>query len=158
MDRRLRPRKPLEKENIQPAKRTRRALSPIEQTVRTAIGEKNILPGKRARRAFSTIEREPANQSKKKIDFQNVQTQTDTNCCLASTNVQLVRELIAQNNLIQQKDQKYIKMLERFYLEKTQLTAENEEQNLEIARLNARIHKMESEPLVHIDCNGKFTG
>lgn len=134
MDRRLRPRKPTGKENVQPAKRTRRAFSTVERTVHF---EEVVI------------------ESKKNAGVQTEQTPTEY--CLASTNAQLVQELIVKDNLIQERDQKYIEMLERFCVEKTHLTEENKEQRMEIVRLNARITEMENMPLIPIDNIGEFS-
>lgn len=94
-------------------------------------------------------------ESKKDVGVQTEQTPTEY--CLASTNAQLVQELIVKDNLIQERDQKYIEMLERFFVEKTHLTEENKEQKMEIVRLNARITEMENMPLIPIDDIGEFS-
>lgn len=138
----LRPRKFAAKENIQPAKRTRRAFSTIERIVHTES------PQMKRTKSPQTVQ-------VKNVSFvQNIQTQTE--CCLEATNAKLVEQLIAKNNLLQLKDQKYIQMLQRFYLVKEQLTAEIQQKTVEINGLNERIRLMENEPLIDVEPNGKY--
>lgn len=146
---RPRSRKDIEMENTnrQPAKRTRRAISTIEK------GNVNPQPAKIIKRTISTIERCLQLKQVQPMKFSNVSSQTDD--CLAATNAQLAQELIAKTNLLQENDQKYIKMLGRYYLEREKLLMENREKSLEIAQLKERIEHMQNEPLVEIAKNGK---
>lgn len=178
MDRRvLRPRKETGKENLQPTKRTQRAFSTIERSVQMKAvelakssnvpkesGKENLQPAKRVQRAFSTVERsvqmeavelaKSSNARANKITkSSNVSTQTD--CLLTATNAQLTHELILKNELIQKKDQKYIEMLEQFYLQKERLTSENREKTLEITDLREHIRLLQNQPLIELANNGE---
>lgn len=126
----LRPRKEPEKENCQhqPVKRTRRAISTIERSTFREVQE--VQPMKRS-------------------------SSTQTDCCLTVTNALLTQELIAKNDFIQQKDQKYINMLERSYLQKEKLSSQIHEQQLEIARLNQQIQSIQNAPLIEFENNGE---
>lgn len=118
----LRPRKVAAKENLQPAKRTKRAISCFERIPKAAEQALNIA---------------------------HVSTSTQTENCLVATNAELTRQLIAANNLLHQKDKKYIEMLEKFYLLKEKLMDENR-------LLKERIQSLEIEPLVQVAVNGKL--
>lgn len=83
-----------------------------------------------------------------------VSTQTD-NCLLSATNAKLVDQLIEKNRMIEKKDQQYIQMLERFYLVKERLSAENREKRDEIAQLTEAIRTIRAEPLVHFVNDGR---
>lgn len=128
----LRPRKEPEKENYQPQ------------------------PVKRTRRAISTIERRIFREC---VEVQSVKclstSSTQTDCCLTVTNALLTQELIAKNDCIQQKDQKYIAMLERSYLQKERLLSQIHEQQSDIARLNQQIQSMQNAPLIEFENNGE---
>lgn len=134
-----------------------------KRVLRSRVGKEkeNILyqPAKRTRRAISTIEciaqlksAAAASETKKKIDASS-QTSDD---CLASTVRQLTGELIAKGNLLLQKDQKYIEMMQMYYLERETLRADNREKTLEIIQLNERIVNLQNMPLVPIEINGKL--
>lgn len=128
----LRPRKEPQKENVQlqPAKRARRAISTIERSNFRAVVD--VRPVKRS-----------------------LSSSTQTDCCLTATNAQLTQELIAKNHLIQEKDQKYIKMLQTFYLQKEQMVSQISQQQLEIAELNQQIQLMQNAPLVEFENSGE---
>lgn len=59
-------------------------------------------------------------------------------------------------NLLQQKDQKYIEMMEKYYLETEKLRAENREKTLQIIQMTERIDNLQNVPLVPIEVNGKM--
>lgn len=122
----LRPREVATKQNLQPAKRNKRAISCFERVPKAAEQAFNI-----AHVTTSTT------------------TSTQTENCLIATNAELTRQLIAVNNLLLQKDQKYIEMLEKSYLLKDKLMDENR-------LLKKRIHSLEIEPLVQVAVNGKL--
>lgn len=133
---------------------TKRVLRPRKEiemvTFHPKVAMASFQPAKRTRRAISTIERGA-------LQIQSVcsvSTQTD-NCLLAATNAKLVNELIEKNRMIENKDQQYIKMLERFYLEKGKLTAKICEKRDEIARLTEAIRAIQAEPLVQLVNNGR---
>lgn len=129
---RSRARKVIEKENVQPqpAKRNRRAISTIE--CRTQL------------KMAHTVET---------AKIFNASTQTDD--CLISTIEQLTQELITKSNQLHQKDQKYIEMMQKYYLERERLREENRDKTLEIAQLKERLDHLQSVPLVQIEVNGK---
>lgn len=110
-------------------------------------------PARRIRRAISTVEGCLMMKAVKPMKLANASSQTDN--CLAATNAQLTQELIGQNNLLKEKDKKYINMLERYFLDKEKLTAENREKNIEIARLKNDIEQLQSQPLVEVAINGE---
>lgn len=107
-------------------------------------------PAKRTRRAISTIER-IVHQIQ---SVYSVSTQTD-DCLLSATNAKLVDELIEKNRTIEKKDQQYIQILERFYLEKEKMAAEIREKRDKIARLTEAIQAIQAEPLVQLVNNGR---
>lgn len=114
-----------------------------------AIEIAQLQPAKRNRRAMSTIER---SQQLKKVPPTIVSTMsTQTDDCLAATNAKLAAELIGQNNLLREKDCKYIKMLQQYFMEKERLTTENVRMRLEIAQLRERMEQMENEPLIDVE-------
>lgn len=125
---------------------------------RKGTAEENCQPQpvKRTRRAISTIERSTVRVFEK---FQSVNRSssisTQTECCLTVTNALLTHELMAKDNIIQQKDQKYIIMLERSYLQKERLLSQIHEQQMEIVRLNQQIQLMQNAPLIEIENNGE---
>lgn len=133
-----------------------RVLRPRKQIEIVALQPKTVAalsqPAKRNRRAISTIER-GALQSVCSVS--TVSTQTD-NCLLSATNAKLVEQLIEKNRMIEEKDQQYIQMLERFFLMKERLTAETSEQSEEIARLTETIRAIRAEPLVHLVNDGRL--
>lgn len=108
----------------------------------------NIQPAKRTKRAISCFERVPK-AAEQPINIDHMSTATQTENCLVATNAELTRQLIAANNSLQQKDQRYIEMLEKFYLQKEKLTEQNRS-------LKARIQSLEIEPLVQVAVNGKL--
>lgn len=112
----------------QPAKRNRRAMSTIERSQQVIIVPPTIVPPT----IVST-------------------TSTQTEDCLAATNAKLAAELIHQNNLLREKDLKYIEMLQQYFMEKEKLTAENVRMRLEIVQLRERIERMENEPLIDVE-------
>lgn len=140
--------KEIEKENVlpQPAKRTRRAFSTIECQIqyktiasaaaKIAAGEKIITAPKTAK-------------------FSNASSQTDDDC-LVSTIKLLTQELMAKGNLLYQKDQKYIEMMEKYYLERESLRMDNREKKLKIIKLKERIDNLQNIPLVPIEVIGKL--
>lgn len=144
----LRPRKEADEENNRPAKRNKRAFSTIECSVQMKAAQTVNFPSWSTQQLRSV--RMEAVQTAKSS---NISTQTD--CCLAATNAQLTTELIAMHNLLQQKDGKYIEMLERCYLLKEKLTTENHERSLEIARLK-QIQLMQNAPLIEIAIDSKL--
>lgn len=121
-------------------------------------------PAKRTRRAFSTIESvtqlkmsaatKTAAPSKTKI-FSDASSQTDDNC-LVTTIRQLTEEFIAKSNLLHHKDQKYIEMMQKYYLEREGLRAKNREKTLEIIQLRERIVGLQNIPLVPIEVYGEL--
>lgn len=138
----------------QPAKRTRRAFSTVERGSRKDITKENVQlqPAKRTNRAFSSIERGKQLKELQPGKFSNASSQTDK--CLAATNAKLTQELIANNDLLQKKDQNYIEILQKYYFEREKLTTENREKSLEIAQLKEQIERLQNEPLVDVE-NGK---
>lgn len=166
----LRPRnhdKETEIAQLQPAKRNRRAMStiecsqqgkkvPIVETILSTTSNHakgieiaQLQPAKRNRRAMTTIER---SQQVKKVPPKIVSTtSTQTDNCLVATNAKLAAELIGQNNLMREKDRKYIEMLQQYFIEKERLTAENVRMRLEITQLRERIERMENEPLIDVE-------
>lgn len=112
-------------------------------------------PAKRTKRAFSTIERSTFRvdvlQPMKRLSSSS----TQTDCCLTVTNAQLTQELIAKNDLLQQKDQKYINMLERSYLQKERQLSQIGDQKLEIAGLKQQLQLMQAAPLIEFENNGE---
>lgn len=84
---------------------------------RIAIEQENR---KRCRRAFSTIDRIVVNKVAQTGKMSIASTQTDD--CLSATNAKLTLQLIDSNNLLEQKNQKYIQMLQNFFLTKEKLT------------------------------------
>lgn len=150
-------RKEIEKENVirqpQPAKRTRRAISTIEcQTqYKTAAEAKRVTL---AAKAMVAAAAQTAAAAARKTQFSDTSSQTDN--CLISTIQQLTLELIAKGEIIQQKDQKYIEMMEKYYLERERLQAESREKTLQIVQLTQRIDNLEHVPLVLIEANGRL--
>lgn len=75
---------------------------------------------------------------------------------LVATIRMVTGELIAKTNLLHQKDQKYIEMMEQYYVERERLRAENGAKDLQIAQLNERIDAFQNIPLVPIEVDGKM--
>lgn len=155
----LRPRKEPEKENRepQPAKRTGRAISTIERCKEPEKKNREHQPAKRTRRAISTIERSTfrVNSNVQPIKRKS-SSSTQTDCCLTATNAQLTQELIAMKNIIQQKDQRYIDILEQSYLQKERFESRIRDQQSEIAELTQQIQLIRNAPLVELENNGEM--
>lgn len=73
--------------------------------------------------------------------------------CLAATNAQLCQQLIERNKALEEKDQKYIALLEKFYLQREKWQTQLQEKNSEIDRLRERVMELEKIPLVEVDGN-----
>lgn len=114
----------------------------------TAKESIHIQPAKRVKRAQSCMERAPK-AAERVFNIAHVSSSTQTENCLVATNAELTRQLIAANSLLQQKDQKYIEMLQKFYLLKEKLLDENR-------MLKERVQSLETEPLVQVAVNGKL--
>lgn len=146
--------KEIEKENIlpQPAKRVRRAISTIEFGT-----QMNSAAAKKATASAAKMVAAAAKTAKKAKPgtFSDVSTQT-VDDSLVSTIRMITGELIAKTNLLHQKDQKYIEMMEHYYLEREKLRAENGAKDLQIAQLNERINTFQNIPLVPIEIDGKM--
>lgn len=70
-----------------------------------------------------------------------------------AVNLELSQKVIAQNELIQEKDKKYIEFLEKFYLRSEKIQAEIRDKDAEIFKLRERIEQLEKIPLVNIEDN-----
>lgn len=155
----VRSRKEATKENVRPAKRIKRAISTIECPPQMKAAQVAVVSKQIRMKPVNRIKKEMLIEDNEEMiaaqvpKISSVSTQTD--CCLAATNAQLVQELIAKNNLLQRKDQKYIEMLETFYMQKERLTKENREKSSEIAQLTQRLQLIETEPLIGVANNGK---
>lgn len=116
---------------------------------RGLAAKENLQPAKRTKRAISCFERVPK-AAREAFNIAHVSTTTQTESCLVATNAELTRQLIAANHLLHQKDQKYVEMLEKFYLLKEKLMDENR-------LLKVRIQSLEIEPLIQVAVvYGKF--
>lgn len=110
-----------------------------------------LQPAKRIRRAMPTIEH--SRKVKTVPSTNDSPTSTQTKDCLAVTNARLKEELVVLHDLSDRKDQKYIEMLQQYFVMKTRLNENNLKMQQEAAKLRERIERMENEknaPLVDV--------